>query len=32
VVAARNLDAAIARLAELRPDLGRAALAAGGVR
>jgi hypothetical protein len=32
VVAARNLDAAIARLAELRPDLGRAALASGGVR
>lgn len=32
VVAARNLDAAIARLAELRPDLGRAALATGGVR
>lgn len=32
VVAARSLDAAIARLAELRPDLGRAALATGGVR
>lgn len=32
VVAARSLDAAIARLAELRPDLGRAALASGGVR
>ncbi|MCS6932016.1 MAG: DUF2628 domain-containing protein [Acetobacteraceae bacterium] len=32
VIAARNLDAAIARLAELRPDLGRAALASGGVR
>ena len=32
VVAARDLDAAIARLAESRPDLGRAALATGGVR
>jgi hypothetical protein len=32
VIAARSLDAAIARLAELRPDLGRAALASGGVR
>lgn len=32
VVAARDLDAAIARLVALRPDLGRAALATGGVR
>lgn len=32
VLAARTLDEAVARLAELRPDLGRAALASGGVR
>jgi hypothetical protein len=32
VIAARDLDAAVARLAETRPDLGRAALASGGVR
>jgi hypothetical protein len=32
VLAARTLDEAVARLAETRPDLGRAALASGGVR
>jgi hypothetical protein len=31
VVAARTFDAAVARLATLRPDLARAALATGGV-